>query len=320
MKIGQLNLQSSLIQAPLAGYSCAPMRVLAEQWGQPGFCCTEMLSAKHIYSGAKQKPRYQYKDPSEGLLCVQLSGSDAEHVVPAIATVTGWGADLIDLNCGCPMPKIRKKTCGSQLLQQPECLYRLVAAMKQASNVPVMIKIRVDGRSGDRFNHEVAHAVEQGGADVISVHGRHWTERYDVECSLDDIAEIKSHISIPVIGNGDVCDALSAKRLVDHTQCDGVMIARAAVGQPWLFAQIKAELKGEAFKLPTLAERGEMLLQHVRGLIALETEKPALLQSRKLAKYYARGDLPSEQLMPFFNVCRYDELNNLVIRYFLTGL
>ncbi|MDF1796414.1 MAG: tRNA-dihydrouridine synthase [Coxiellaceae bacterium] len=318
MKIGHLQLQSSLIQAPLAGYSCAPMRVLAEQWGQPGFCCTEMLSAKHIYSGAKQKPRYQYKAPNEGLLCVQLSGSDAEHVVPAIATVTQWGADLIDLNCGCPMPKIRKKTCGSQLLQQPEQLHQLVKAMKQASNVPVMIKIRVDGRSGDQFNAEVAQAIEQGGADVMAVHGRHWTERYDVECSMDDIAEIKAQVSIPVIGNGDVKDAASAKRLLDHTRCDGVMIARAAVGQPWLFAQIKAELNGESFAVPTLVERGQMLLQHVRGLVELETEKPALLQSRKLAKYYARGDVPAEQLQLFFTVSRYDELHALVNQYFIT--
>ncbi|MDF1760886.1 MAG: tRNA-dihydrouridine synthase [Coxiellaceae bacterium] len=316
MKIGQLNLQSSFIQAPLAGYSCAPMRVLAEQWGQPGFCCTEMLSAKHIYSGAQQKKRYQYKDPREGLLCIQLSGSDEEHLLPSIETVTEWGADLIDLNCGCPMPKIRKKICGSQLLQQPERLYRLVTAMKQASDVPVMIKIRVDGRSGDQFNHEVANAIEQGGADAIAVHGRHWTERYDVDASLDDIADIKAQVSIPVIGNGDVEDTASAKRLMDHTQCDAVMIARAAVGQPWLFAQIKAELKGETFVVPTLAQRGQMLLQHVQGLVDLETEKPALLQSRKLAKYYARGDLPAEQLTSFFTVCRYDELSALVLKHF----
>ncbi len=312
MKIGSIQLQSSLIQAPLAGYSCAPMRVLAQQWGQPGFCCTEMISAKAIYSCSKQKKRYQYKDPREGLLCAQLSASEPEHLQTAIHAVTAWGADLIDLNCGCPMPKIRKKTCGSQLLQHPEKLYQLVTTMKQTSSVPVMIKIRVDARSGDRFNREVADAVEKGGADVICVHGRHWTERYDVECSLDDIAEIKSFVSIPVIGNGDVCDTASAKKIIDHTQCDGVMIARAAMGQPWLFAQIKAELAGESFQVPTLAERGQMLLQHVQGLMGVEDEKPALLQSRKIAKYYARESLSKEQLAPFFQVQTFKQLSELV--------
>jgi len=307
-----LQFKTGLVQAPLAGYSCAPMRKLAWQWGQPDFCCTEMLSAKHIVSDAPQKERYRYKDSEEGPLCIQLSGSNPDILAKATEQVLQWGADLIDLNCGCPMPKIRGKHEGSKLLADSTRLAKLIKAIKSVSSVPVLIKIRVDGDSDDDYHLSAAIAAQDAGIDAISVHGRHWTERYDTPARYEEIAEIKAKLHIPVIGNGDVCDAHSAKKLLSETQCDAIMIARASLGQPWLFAQIAHELQGKPYTPPGLKEIGLLFLEHIRGLIKLEGEKVALLQSRKLAKYYIRHHLPSDTIEPLQNVTTYSELEELV--------
>ncbi len=280
--------KKKLIQAPLAGYSCAPFRVLAEQWGKPDFCCSEMLSAHHIFSGARQRNRYQYKSPDEGKLCVQLAGDEAHILAYAAQQAVSWGADLIDLNCGCPQPKIRKKNFGSRLLADSQHLYDLVAALKAAVSVPILVKIRVDAKSGDRYNQEAAQAIEAAGANALTVHGRHWTHDYDIPVSYHDIAIIKDTVKIPVIGNGDITDTASAKKMFSETGCDAVMIARASVGQPWLFEKIYQEMQGLIYTPPSLIEIGEVFLAHVRGLIELEGEKVALLQTRKLGKNYAR--------------------------------
>lgn len=283
-----LEFDRKLIQAPLAGYSCAPFRKLARQWGKPDYCCTEMLSAKHIFNGSQQKKRYMYKDPDEGKLCIQLAGNQVDELVFAANEVVSWGADLIDLNCGCPQPKIRKKRYGSHLLADSKKLYEIVKALKQNIALPILVKIRVDNNSKDNYNQDIAKAIEDAGADCITVHGRHWKEDYSTPVSYKDIAEIKKSVSIPVIGNGDIVDTPSAKKMFDETGCDAIMIARASLGQPWLFEKIYQELQGKVFKEPTLKTVGEMLLQHVRGLIEIDTEVPAILQSRKLAKYYQR--------------------------------
>lgn len=315
----RLTFPKKLIQAPLAGYSCAPFRVLAERYGQPDFCCTEMLSAHHIFSGARQRKRYQYKSPDEGTLCVQLAGDEAHILAYAAQQAVSWGADLIDLNCGCPQPKIRKKNFGSSLLSDSEHLYDLVAALKSAVSVPVLVKIRVDAKSGDSYNQDVAQAIEAAGADALTVHGRHWSYDYDIPVNYHDIAIIKDTVKIPVIGNGDIIDTASAKKMFSETGCDAVMIARASVGQPWLFQQIHQELQGHTFTLPTLAEIGEIFLEHVRGLIALENEKAALLQSRSLGKYYARHYVDRSVFMQEMGqVNTYADLTQLVKRYFIS--
>jgi len=296
-----LSFPRKLIQAPLAAYSCAPFRRLAHIWGKPDFCCTEMLSAKHLYSGAMQRKRYLYKDPDENKLCVQLSGNTAESLAFAVEKMAEYGADLFDLNCGCPQPKIRKRHCGSQLLSDSKKLYSLIRAMKTVAKVPVLVKIRVDNQSGEQFNHDVAKAIEDAGADAVTVHGRHWSERYDVPVSYQDIAQIKKCVSIPVIGNGDISDTASAKKMFDETGCDAVMIARASVGQPWIFEKIHQELQGKSFKEPSVLQIGEIFLEHVRGLIALEGEKVALLQARSLGKYYFIGHNETKSLIPCLN-------------------
>lgn len=309
--------KKKLIQAPLAGYSCAPFRVLAQQWGQPDYCYTEMLSSQAIASGNAERKRYRYKSPEEGMLCAQLAGDKPEILAYAAQKTIDWGANLIDLNCGCPQLKIRKKNFGSSLLSNSKHLYRLVSAIKAAVTVPVFVKIRVDASSDDHYNQDVAQAIEAAGADALTVHGRHWTQDYDVAVSYQDIAYIKSIVKIPVIGNGDVSDTASAKKMFSETNCDAVMIARASVGQPWIFEQIHQELQGNIFTPPTLSEISEIFLAHVKGLMELESERTALLQSRKFVKYYFRKHIDYATFFPKINeINTFDELNTFIKKEF----
>jgi tRNA-dihydrouridine synthase B len=247
-----------------------------------------MISCKTvIHQPAQAQHRYLSKDPAEGPVCFQLSGTDTFELAEAVKRVTAAGADLIDLNCGCPVKKIRSRGAGSKLLTNPLALYQLITTMKQNTHVPVSIKIRVEG-GDEKFNQQVADAVTDAGADFLIVHGRHWTEHYETPCRHDEIAFFVDAMSIPVIGNGDVASLATLKTMLD-TGCAGVMVGRAGVGQPWLIGQLMAEYQNQPFILPDAAEVVAMLLEHVeRLIILLGSEKFAILQARKFAKYYAR--------------------------------
>lgn len=308
----------NLIQGPLAGISCAPFRLLTWRYSQPAFSCTEMISCKTlIHQAGLAEQRFVVKDPSEGPVCFQLSGSDPYEVGEATKRVTDYGADLIDLNCGCPVKKIRSKGAGSSLLTKPSQLYRLICALKQNTTVPVSIKIRVQANSEEKFNHEVAKVVSDAGADFLIVHGRHWTEHYETPCRYDDIAYFVNELTIPVIGNGDIACLSTLKKML-ATGCAGVMIARAGVGQPWLIRKLIAEMQGEHYVLPSFKEIGEIFFEHVDRLNQLlKNEKFAILQARKFAKYYARGLQNKLEFCDAINSCiRLDELKLICLNYF----
>ena len=316
IQLGKLTLPSNLVQGPLAGYSCAPFRVVMEQHGQPGFCATEMISSHDLASRPTQPKRYTFRDPREGILCFQLSGSKPAMFAKAISMIADR-ADMIDLNCGCPVKKIRSKGAGSKLLASPETIYQLVREIKQNSDSVASIKIRIAGEYGDHSDLDVVDAAQSAGVDFITVHGRHWRERYDVPCQFAAIKKICAAATVPVFANGDLEDTQSIQHCFAQTGCDGFMIARAGVGQPWLFKKIRAELNGETFIEPTIAERGDILLQHISGLIELESEKLAILQSRKLAKYYSR-DLPNrtEFVLAMQQACDFRTVQTLVKQHY----
>lgn len=280
---------NNLIQGPLAGVSCAPFRVLTWQYSQPAFSCTEMISCKTlIHQSLLSQQRFITKDKQEGPVCFQLAASEPQELVKGVKIVTDHGADLIDLNCGCPVKKIRSKGAGSSLLSDANKLYKLITAMKQNTHVPVSIKIRVDGASCEKFNEEIARVVSDAGADFLVVHGRHWREHYETPCRYDDIRFFVEALKIPVIGNGDIKCVDSLQKMF-ATGCAGVMIARAGVGQPWLIRELIAKMQNEKFIPPDSKEIAAMFIEHVKQLIKLSgSEKHAILQARKLAKYYAR--------------------------------
>ena len=289
LTLGTKTFPNNLIQGPLAGISCAPFRRLTWLQSKPAFSCTEMMSCKTLLYQAKHiQQRFVEKAPDEGPVCFQLAASDPAELGKATKIVTDLGADLIDLNCGCPVNKIRKTGAGSSLLMDPKKLYALIRAMKQNTSVPVSIKIRVDSHSTDQFNALVAEVVRDAGADFLVVHGRHWSEHYETPCNYRDIQFFVEAMNIPVIGNGDVACLASLQKML-ATGCAGVMIGRAGVGQPWLIGQLTAALHQTPFTAPSLSAIGAMFNEHVEHLSSLlKSEKFAILQARKMAKYYGR--------------------------------
>jgi tRNA-dihydrouridine synthase B len=294
LQLGHATFPVNIIQGPLAGISCAPFRRLTWKYSKPAFSCTEMISCKtFLHQPEKSLQRFVTKAPDEGPVCFQLSANNPTELAEATQRVTHLGADLIDLNCGCPVNKIRSKGAGSSLLTQPLKLYQLISAMKQNTHVPVSIKIRVEGGSDDTFNKEVAQVVSDAGADFLVVHGRHWTEHYETPCHHDEIQFFVEQLKIPVIGNGDISCQLSLQKML-ATGCAGVMIARGGVGQPWLIGKLMAEMNQQPFTPPSSQEIGLIFLEHATELASLlNSEKFAIFQVRKFAKYYARN-LPNK--------------------------
>lgn len=298
-RIGALELSNRLIQAPLAGISCAPFRALFSRYTKPAYAVTEMISAHSILQHEKLNKRYLTHSNQEGPWCIQLSGSDPELMAQATQIAASYQPDLIDLNCGCPKPKIRSKGCGSALMESPKILAHVVSAMRQATTLPLTVKIRV----GNKHHLEAARVIEASGADAIVVHGRHHSEDYDVAANYQRIREVVACVNIPVIANGDVCDKPSMQRCFDATGAAAIMIARGSIGKPWLFQA----LLGHDVE-PSASEILDVFKQHINQLAKLESsEKIALLQARRLLKWYFPY-LDSKQLAYCYEI---DDLKQL---------
>lgn len=322
LRLGNKIFPINIIQGPLAGISCAPFRYLTWKYGQPAFSCSEMIACKTIlHASYALQQRFISKHPAEGPVCFQLASSEPLELAEATQRVTAAGADLIDLNCGCPVKKIRRKGAGSSLLLNPTKLYQLICAMKRNTHVPVSVKIRVEGRSQEKFNAELAQVINDAGADFLIVHGRHWTERYDVACQHEQIKFFVAAVKVPVIGNGDIHDLTSLKEMF-ATGCAGVMLARAGVGQPWLIRKLIAELKEEKFIPPSVPEIGAVFIEHVLQLCEfLGNERPALQQARQFGKYYARNIKQRSEFCLALNACEdLVTLKNICARYFNLSL
>lgn len=288
LKLQNLILENNLLQAPLAGYSSLPFRLLTWRLGRPGMLATEMISARAIQMGAPQQKQYLAKSPSEGNVSFQLWGNDVDAIAIATKVAEDHGANAVDLNCGCPVKKVRAAGAGSKLLENPPLIGKLVSAMRRATTLPISIKIRVGTNENNYNGIEVAKIAENAGVDFLIVHGRHAAERYSHPVRYEKIAEIVSAIKIPVIGNGDVVDGASAKKML-ATGCVGVMVGRACMGAPWIFAKIKSEMSGEIWSPPTRTEMAKILLEHYDLLCDLIGAERAIRQTRKLGSFYSKG-------------------------------
>lgn len=321
LSIGKVKFPNNLIQGPLAGVSCAPFRLLTWKNSQCAFTCTEMISAKTILYHSKSKQRYLMKYAEEGPVSFQLSGTDDKEMGEAAKIVTESGASLIDLNCGCPVNKVRRKGAGSSLLMTPIRLFALIDAVKKNTHLPLTVKIRVQGDHPERFHQTIATVIEDAGADALIVHGRHWLDRYEVACHYEDIDYFVKRMSIPVIGNGDISDVTSLKRMF-ATGCAGAMIARAGVGQPWLIKKLQTEMSGKTFTVPANHEIGRHFIDHVKGLIdLLNHEKKAIFESRAIAKYYARTLRHKNEFCLAINDCHdFSTFKKIVSKYFCSEI
>lgn len=318
MKLGKINLEVPLALAPMAGVTDLPFRVLCRELGC-GFTVSEMVSAKGLlYKNVKTFEMLRI-DESERPTAIQLFGSDPQELARAAKLVAESGADIIDFNIGCPVPKVVNNGEGSALMKNPELVYEILARMVDAVAIPVTVKFR-SGWSDSTINAaEIARKAEKAGVAAVAVHARTREQFYSGKADWSVISAVKQAVEIPVFGNGDIKNASDGLRMLEETGCDGLMVGRGADGNPWIFAELRAMLLGE--KLPTpvgLAVRFAMIIRHLEMLIAYKGEGLAVKEMRRHANAYVKG-LPfaSEYRGRFNQMESYDEFRNLLDEYAL---
>ena len=289
LKIGDINLESPFLLAPLAGITDAPMRRICSMQGA-AMVYSEMISAKGLWYRDKNTERLLYMYEDEGPVALQLFGSEPEIMSFAAAKLEERRNVILDVNMGCPVPKVVKNGEGSALLKNPELAGRIIEAMVKETGKPVTAKIRMGWDESSVNAVEVAKILEQAGASAVAVHGRTREQYYTGKADWDIIREVKQAVKIPVIGNGDIFSGRDALDMIEQTGCDFVMIARGALGNPWIFAEAKALWQGkEPPKAPDAREKREMLEKHFCALLELKGEYAAVREMRKHTGWYLKG-------------------------------
>lgn len=313
LTIGGVTLKNNLILAPMAGVTDLPFRLLCSEQGA-GLTGMEMISAKAILYGNKNTEELLAIHPEEGPVSLQLFGSDPKIVSEMAARIEERPFAVLDLNMGCPVPKIVNNGEGSALMREPKLAGEIIAATVKAIRKPVTVKFR-KGFDASHVNAvEFAKIAEDAGAAAVAVHGRTREQFYSGQADWEIIARVKEAVSIPVIGNGDVTDGESARRMLSETGCDGVMIGRAARGNPWLFAQITACLAGGSMvPPPSLAEKKKMILRHAELQLAVKGEYTGVREMRKHFSWYTAGMPNSANLRGRVNLAEsFGEIERLV--------
>ena len=289
MRIGKFETDAFAALAPMAGVADRSFRKLCRGYGA-AFTVSELISAKAVSMGDKKSHSMLSVSDGERPVAIQLFGSNPEIMARAAVDSLKYNPDFIDINMGCPAPKVAASGGGAVLMKNPQLAQEIVDAVVKAVDLPVTVKMRSGWDSNNLNVVDMAKRCEQAGATAITVHGRTREQMYAPPVNLDIISEVKKAISIPVIANGDIVDAKSAARMYEYTGCDFIMVGRGAMGSPWIFSQINAYIgEGRILPEPPISERMLVLMRQAAATIEDKGERTALLEMRKHAAWYIKG-------------------------------
>lgn len=314
-KIGNVQIENPFVLAPMAGVTDLPFRKLCKEQGA-GLICMEMVSAKAISFHNKNTEALMEIDPCEHPVSMQIFGSEPELMAEVAKSIEDRPFDILDINMGCPVPKVVNNGEGSALLKNPELIAEIVRQVSSAIKKPVTVKVRIGFENVPVDVVEIAKRVEDAGAAAIAVHGRTRQQYYSGVADWDAIRRVKEAVSIPVIGNGDVDSPGKAEALMRETGCDGVMIGRAVQGNPWIFREMNHYFEtGTLLERPSGGEVREMILRHARAQIELKGEFTGIREMRKHVAWYTSGMRHSAGLRRDSNqIASYEELETLLSR------
>lgn len=313
MQIGSVHLENNLFLAPMAGVTDQAFRMIAKPFG-PALMYTEMVSGNGLHYKNKRTGDLLEVSPLESPVAAQIFGHDPDIMASIAEDALQNGAVMLDINMGCPAPKIVNNGDGSALMKQPDLAGRIIRAVSRAVNVPVTVKFRMGWDDTNINAVEFAKIAEANGAAAITVHGRTREAFYSGKADWNIIRQVKEAVSIPVIGNGDITSGIAAKQMLDTTGCDGLMVGRAAQGNPWIFTEILHFLKtGDLLPPPSLEERIQTALAHLTLLVEHKGEHRGIQEGRKHMSWYFRGISGGAALRDRINkVCTFTQMQAVI--------